>query len=192
VCPGGELLSLSVPLFLLCRCRATQMQIQAAQASPRSARFSVKAYQTIVITGSNFGVNPPFNGCPDHMRVTDVTTNWSVPAVGPFGGCQDGIYVSSCSDNMIVIEGFPSFQKGQDALKVGDVIDRDQQCPTRRNGGVVLSQSGRGITRYSAYCSTAESNTESSAGVRSSIRPFGQVDGLLSGRSTGSQHQAGR
>jgi hypothetical protein len=84
--------------------------------------ISTKAYQTIVIRGLHLGVNPPFDGCPDHMRVTDVTTNWSVPAVGPFGGCQAGIFVSSWSDNEIVIEGFPSFQKGQDAFKIGDVI----------------------------------------------------------------------
>jgi hypothetical protein len=74
--------------------------------------ISPKGSQTIVIRGSNFG----------SYRVTDVTTNWSVPAVGPFGGCQAGIFVSSWNDTEIVIEGFPSFQRGQDAFKVGDVI----------------------------------------------------------------------
>ena len=84
--------------------------------------ISPKGWQTIVIEGARFGTNPPINGCPDHLRVTDVTTNWSVPAVGPFGGCQAGIFVSSWNDNEIVIEGFPSFQRGQDAFKIGDVI----------------------------------------------------------------------
>jgi len=84
--------------------------------------ISPKGWQTIVIKGAHFGTNPPINGCPDHMRVTDVTTNWSVPAVDPFGGCQAGIFVSSWNDNEIVIEGFPSFQQGQDAFKLGDVI----------------------------------------------------------------------
>ncbi len=84
--------------------------------------ISPKAWQKIVIGGEHFGVNPPLNGCPDHLRVTDVTTTWSVPAVGPFGGCQAGIYVTSWTDREIVIEGFPSFKHGQDAFKLDDVI----------------------------------------------------------------------
>jgi hypothetical protein len=96
----------------------TQGTAQITSVGP----ISPKAWQTIVIKGAHFGINPPINGCPDHLRVTDVTTNWSVPFVGPFGGCQAGIFVSSWNDNEIVIEGFPSFQRGHDAFKIGDVI----------------------------------------------------------------------
>jgi hypothetical protein len=84
--------------------------------------ISTAAYQRILIRGAHFGVNPPYNGCNEHLRITDVNTNWSVPAVGPFGGCQAGVLVTSWSDSEIEIEGFPSFQKGTDAFKIGDVI----------------------------------------------------------------------
>ena len=131
--------------------------------------ISPRAWQTIVISGAHFGTNPPTNGCPDHMRVTDVTTNWSVPAVGPFGGCQAGIFVSSWNDNQIVIEGFPSFQRGQDAFKIGDVIKIEvsnaQQGGPAAWHSLRVTAEGIRLSPLSPYVPVSTQNSPPSAAV---------------------------
>jgi hypothetical protein len=84
--------------------------------------ISPKAWQTILIKGTHFGMNAPFNGCSDLIRVTDLTSNQVVGPFAPGRFCYAPILVTSWADGEIVIEGFPSFQRGQDAFKVGDVI----------------------------------------------------------------------
>jgi len=86
------------------------------------APISPKAWQKIVIKGVHFGKGQPFNGCSDFIRVTDLTDNRAFGPFAPGRFCYGPILVSSWTDTEIVIEGFPSFKRGQDAFKIGDVI----------------------------------------------------------------------
>jgi hypothetical protein len=83
---------------------------------------SPQAWQRIVIKGAHFGMGQPFNGCSDFMRVTNLTAGHVFGAFAPGGFCYAPVLVTSWTDSEIVIEGFPSFKRGQEAFKIGDVI----------------------------------------------------------------------
>jgi hypothetical protein len=91
--------------------------------------ISTKAWQRIVITGVHFGANTPINGCPDFIRITDLTANRFFPSLGPWGGCANPILITSWTDTKIVIEGFPAYQHGQDAFTVGDELKVELRSP---------------------------------------------------------------
>lgn len=84
--------------------------------------ISPRAWQTIVIKGAHFAMGQPFNGCSDFIRVTNLTDNRVFGPFAPGRWCYSPIFVRSWTDTEIVIEGFPSFKRGQDAFKIGDVI----------------------------------------------------------------------
>jgi len=103
----------------------TQEGTQILSVGPISA----KAWQKIVITGAHFGTNAPINGCPDFIRITDVSTNQAFPSTGPWGGCNNPILITSWTDTRIVIEGLPAYQRGQNAFNIGDTLKLEVRSP---------------------------------------------------------------
>ncbi len=91
--------------------------------------ITTKAWQRIVITGVHFGTNPPLRGCPDFIRITDLTTSRFFPSLGSWGDCANPILITSWTDTEIVIEGFPAYQQGQDAFMVGDALKVELRSP---------------------------------------------------------------
>jgi len=86
------------------------------------SHINPKAWQTIVIKGKHFGAGQPYNGCSDFLRVLNLTDNSVFGWFAPGRFCYSPILVSSWTDTEIDIDAFPSFKRGQDAFKVGDII----------------------------------------------------------------------
>jgi len=104
-------------------------QTSGSRTAARPAITSVSAIrptgkQTIVISGSGFGSQDPFNGYTRYLRLTDVTqANW-IAGWAPENSslsAQAPIYVTKWTDNEITIEGFPRYG-GKWVFKPGDVV----------------------------------------------------------------------
>jgi hypothetical protein len=130
---------------------------QAAQAqSPKItsvSQISTQEFQTIVITGSGFGTQAPYNGDSNYISFSDVNRNWEAGFAGPcpiaFHGCGGygyiddalGLIVESWNDSSIVLGGFtgPWGSYGYGCaptcqLAMGDVVQIYVWNPQSGNG----------------------------------------------------------
>ncbi len=95
--------------------------VDASASSPTItsiSSISTDQFQTIVITGSGFGTQNPYNGDSSYISFSDVNRNWEAGFLGPclpaldgcggYGFVDDalGLVVDSWNDSSVVLGGF--------------------------------------------------------------------------------------
>lgn len=88
--------------------------------------IGLRAFQTIVIHGSGFGTQPPYDGDSPFIMVSDLTRNWragcrSRPECGP-GDNRVTLRVSNWSDTEVRLDGFTGTyaRMGPNFFNLGD------------------------------------------------------------------------
>lgn len=92
--PSGSTIQRMIPITVR---TSTPMITSVSHIAPEQT-------QTIIISGSGFGTQAPFNGDSDFLYILDVTGNWEAGYLPP--GNLVTLDVSSWTDNQIVVSGF--------------------------------------------------------------------------------------
>jgi hypothetical protein len=159
--------------FVLSRLCVSMFALGLAAAAPTAlaqkpkitsvSKVSALQYQTIVIDGSGFGTQAPYQGNSDYISFADLTDGW-LAGSGVDGTSQNGLIVNSWTDSQIVLGGFTS---NAPLPKVGDIF---------------------GITIWNAQSGAVDS--EEYASLRGKVSPLGTRTELVSSTNPSADGEA--
>jgi len=124
-----SLIALSSPAFAGAPAQATTATNPPVISSV--SEITPTADQTVVVTGSGFGTQRPFDGDSAYLMIADVTSGWragyagsSAPQCGVVNGPADSVTVSvaSWTNNKIVVTGFTGAYGGGYSFTPGDKV----------------------------------------------------------------------
>jgi len=129
--------------------------------------------QTITITGSGFGTNPPFSGTSDYLGIWDVTAgNWSAG----YGEDAVTVAVNSWTDTQIVLTGFGGFYGSGYRFANGDSLTLNIWSPTINRAGDVNPTQGNSP---SSCLNIIVGGGTTNCSLSSAPKPFGHLDSAV-------------
>jgi hypothetical protein len=122
--------------------------------------ISARQYQTIVISGSGFGSQIPYNGDSNYIILSDITRNWSAG----HSGNMVNLIVEQWTDSRIVLQGFSGNYGRGWSVAPGDVENVQVWNAQTGIGPATFSLNIGVIPSPPSATSVAENSAESTTG----------------------------